>query len=163
MAGRSLGLNELISGRSTKQKIVGRTNLDGLIQVSLAKFPEAQIRSKIDLAINNANRAIAIDLKRALDDALRSTVWNGEDIYESGNLLSSGSVTVNDNGITVAYDAPYAAIVHYGGYIYPYGNVNAQIYLPPRPWVESVMFGGGPVPRFNFESYYLSEFKKQFG
>jgi hypothetical protein len=81
---------------------------------------------------------------------------------DTGELMASGRVTLSENGITISYDAPYAALIHYGGYIHPYGNVNLRVFLPPRPWIESVMFGGGPVPQFDFVSYYTREIAKEF-
>jgi len=104
---------------------------------------------------------LAQEVKDALNAALRSSVWawnNGvRDIYDTGELASSGEVSAGSDGIIVSYSAPYANLVHNGGYIHPYGNEKARpVYLPARPWVSSVLYGGGPVPQFDFEKFLKS-------
>jgi len=112
----------------------------------------------IKLAVKKALKGVAVDLKRALDAALKSSAWRwptggSRDIYDTGALLSSGSVTVNGYSLAVKYGASYASIVHNGGYIFPYGNKNLRpIYLPGRPWITSTLYGGGPVPQFDFNA-----------
>jgi phage gpG-like protein len=139
---------------------------DGLVQVSLSRFPEAQIKARFKAAIDRANTRVAVDLKKALDDAMRSPAWSTKDgqadIFETGELLQSGTVTINSSGVTIAYDAPYAALVHYGGYINPYGSTTEKVYLPPRPWVESVLKGGNGIKAFDFARYYEEEILKEF-
>ena len=125
------------------------------------------IQKRLNDAIANANARIAIELKAALDDAINASVWQAAggtaDIVDTGELRESGQVIATSTGIEVSYSAPYALLVHYGGYITPYGNTYAQkVYLPARPWLESVMLGGGPVPRFNLEQIYREEIKKAF-
>jgi len=151
--------------RSFEIKASGSTNK--LLNLKLKNFPRGQILAGFERAISRASSRIAIDLKAALDDALKSGVWStpsgSADIFDTGELLSSGSVTVNQNGVTIAYDAPYAGLVHFGGYINVYGNANAKVYLPPRPWVDSVLNGNGPVQEFNFAVYYEQEINREFG
>ena len=137
--------------------VVATGSLDGLINFKLKKIPNEQILAKFESAINRASAQIAVDLKQALDLALTSPIWAGQDIVDTGNLLRSGRVTIGKNGVTIAYEAPYAALVHYGGYIHPYGNVNLRVYMPPRPWVESVLYGGAGFQPFDFVGYYGSE------
>lgn len=146
--------------------ITATAKTDGLVKVSLARFPEAQIRAGFKAAIDRANVRIARDLKSALDEAILSPSWRTAsgtgDIFETGELLESGTVTVSRSGVTIAYDAPYAALVHYGGYITPYGNTTEKVYLPPRPWVQSVLDGGNGIPAFNFARYYEEEIRREF-
>ena len=106
---------------------------------------------------------LASELKSALTKALMSPVWAWEggsrDIFDTGRLAGSGQVLVVSGGLNVVYSAPYAGIVHDGGYIYPYGNTAARpVYLPGRPWIESVMYGKGPVPQFDFDGFFESKF-----
>jgi hypothetical protein len=154
-------IDELIPKLPKSQVITGSASLDGLLRLRAKGPSQSQLLAALERGINRASQRIAVDLKAALDAALRSNVWptpsGPADIYETGELLASGSVTFDGTGITIAYDAPYAALVHYGGYINPYGNANSRVYLPPRPWVEAVLNGSGPVPRFDFASYYLQE------
>lgn len=145
-----------------KTSIKVGVNLDGLITFTIENMGAAEISSKFERAVNRASQRIVDDLKQALSEAMTSSVWNGKDLVDSGDLMESGSVTLSDNGIMITYDAPHAALVHYGGYIHPYGNVNLRVFLPPRPWVQSVLQGGGPVPQFDFNSYYAREIAAEF-
>jgi phage gpG-like protein len=96
-------------------------------------------------------------LRAALDNALEAAVWQtskgAADIVDTGALKRSLTMTSTPDGIEISYRAPYASLVHYGGYVLPYGNTNAdKVYIPPRPWLQSVMQGGGPVVQFNLEA-----------
>lgn len=160
-------MSDLLKKRRLKGEIVGKTRLDGIISFDAVKIDSSKIESLVRRAINQASSRIAVDLKVALDAAIRSNVWDGlqgaSDIYDTGELLSSGQVIVDQNGINVFYTAPYASLVHYGGYINPYGNINARVYLPPRPWVDSVLSGSGPVEAFDFRRYYQEALDEVFG
>lgn len=164
MAKLSLGKIDIVPKKLPK--IRSSAKIKSPIRLGKPIMNEARILSGFQDAIARANARIAIDLKAALDEALLANVWSTPsgtaDIYETGELLSSGTVTVGPNGVIVSYDAPYAALVNFGGYIYPYGNINARVYLPPRPWLDSVIRGGGPVPEFDFKKYYLEEIIAEF-
>lgn len=144
----------------------GRSASGSPIKFTLNKFPVQQIEAALARAVNRASQRITGDLKMALDDAMRSNIWstlNGiADIVDSGELLSSGTVSASSAGVIVAYSAPYAALVHFGGYINPYGNQSLKVYLPPRPWVEAVLRGLGPIPAFDFQRYYDEEIQREF-
>lgn len=90
---------------------------------------------------------VADDLELKLDAAMASTLW-GElgDIVDSGDLRDSLSVIIQGDSVEISYDSPYANLVHYGGYVAPYGNKSIdKVYIPARPWVEAVFTGNGPV------------------
>jgi hypothetical protein len=164
---KNLEISDLIPKRLPKLEISGEGSLDKVIHFKSIELRNVSgIQSLIKDAINKATIEVAKDLKIALDAAIRSSSWDGlqgpSDIYDTGELLNSGEVVADSSGITVYYTAPYAALVHYGGYINPYGNINARVYLPPRPWVESVLFGGGPVPQFDFKQYYQRALDQAF-
>lgn len=148
-------------------RISASCNTGDILRIKTVRIPEGEILSGLQRAINRASNKIAIDLKAALDDAMRSPVWPTSagvaDIFETGELMASGSVTVSKNGVTIAYDAPYAALVHYGGYINPYGRANTRVYLPPRPWVDAVLNGIGGIQEFDFATYYQREIEAEFG
>jgi hypothetical protein len=98
----------------------------------------------------------ASELEILLDNAMASGIW-GElgDIIDSGDLRDSLSVVIEGDDIGVSYDSPYANLIHYGGYIAPYGNKNInKVYIPGRPWVESVLFGDGPVESINIPAIF---------
>ena len=119
--------------------------------------------SDLRKAADKATDIIITELGAALDAAMAASAWSwpsgAGDIIDTGTLRSSRSIKKTSNGFTIAYNQPYAAIVHYGGYIQPYGNPSAaKFYFPPRPWIDAVLNGNGPVPQFDFES----AFKKAF-
>jgi phage gpG-like protein len=147
-------------------KIEGSINTKGLLFIKVKSIHEGEILNRFSKAINKATARVAIDLKTELDQAIRNPGWswiNGQrDIYDTGQLMDSGTVSIGKNGVTIAYSAPYAALVHYGGYINPYGSGREAIYLPPRPWVDSVLNGGGLVPIFDFAKYYKEEIEAEF-
>lgn len=129
---------------------------------------DARMLAEVKAAIAAVSSKLAIEVKAALSAAIRSSVWTWKDgmrdIYDTGELERSVDVQVTNNGITVKYGAPYANLVHNGGYVkYPYGNKNARpVYMPPRPWVASVLYGGGPVPQFDFDGFIRSNMKVEF-
>ena len=105
---------------------------------------------------------LAAEVQVALTAALKSSSWTwrdgARDIYDTGALANSVNIDVTSKGIEVSYSAPYASIIHNGGYIQPYGNASARpIYLPPRPWISSVLYGGGPVPQFDLAGFIQRE------
>lgn len=92
----------------------------------------------------------ANDLDKAIRDAMSRSEWdlrNGSsgDIIDTGTLRDGMEVSIGGNGvINIVNDVPYAALVHYGGYIVPYGSQRAKrVYLPARPWVRAVLDGFG--------------------
>lgn len=97
----------------------------------------------------------------ALFTSLRSEKWfwpnitareNGtivdspRNIVDTSRLMFSQSVTTQNmktkSQLKISYSVPYAAIVHYGGVIRPYGNrfANSVVY-PARPWVQAILEG----------------------
>ena len=138
-----------------------------MLGIKFIRLNEAETMNRFKRAINKASIHAAIDLEQALNEAMMSDVWPSlsgpTDIISTGELMSSGKVTANADGIKISYDTPYAMLVHYGGYVLPYGNSAAHmVYLPPRPWVDSVLNGNGPVKQFDFSKYYKEEMEKEF-
>jgi phage gpG-like protein len=115
--------------------------------------------SDLRKAINKAIDQVIDQIGSKLDDAMEASIWDwpsgSRDIVDTGALKNSRSIQKVGNGFTISYNQPYAAIVHYGGYIQPYGNPKAEkFYYPPRPWVDYVLNGGGGIKRFDFESIF---------
>lgn len=121
------------------------------------------LKAKLPSIVNKATKKtltlVANELKNALNEAMEARVWQWD--YGDGDIIDTGAlqkslriVTTSDGDIQVFYNQEYAAIVHYGGYIHPYGNPRVQIYMPQRPWISSVLEGGGPIPRFDFEGVF---------
>jgi phage gpG-like protein len=95
------------------------------------------------------SESLEIELKTKLDTALRAS-WGwtsgSRDIIDTGELARSFSISTKSGEINFGYDSEYAGLVHYGGYIRPYGNLNADlVYLPARPWIDAVL-GDAPGP-----------------
>lgn len=127
------------------------------------------------------------DLKLALDAAMASPVWawprvtqrqNGteagttRDIIDVGTLAKSLKIVEKNaqtkTDISIQYSAPYAALVHYGGAVQPYGNRNAAtVLIPGRPWIEAVLLGTHGQEKFDIDSRFqkgINEaWKEQFG
>jgi phage gpG-like protein len=133
--------------------------------LKLTGYKPSDFGRDLNKAVKTANQLIANRLAAALDEAMESSAWGtGKDIIDTGQLKKSLVITATASGVIVRYTAPYAAIVHYGGYILPYGNPKLdKVYIPGRPWVSSVMKGGGPVPVFDFESVYREAIQSVFG
>lgn len=130
--------------------------------------PLRNFRSTLGGAIPGVTSLIAQKLSDALDQAMEAAVWRWEngtrDIVDTSRLRSSKSITASGDGIDVVYNAPYASLIHYGGYILPYGNQSAEkVYIPPRPWVQSVISGGGPVPQFDFAAVMREALRRVLG
>ena len=146
--------------------INGTCNTGSLLRLNVKSFPEQKIINGFSKAISKASIRITTDLKKELDQAIKSPIWNSNngttDIYDTGQLMDSGTVTASERGITISYDAPYAALIHYGGYIHPYGKETERIYLPPKPWVDAVLNGYGGIRAFDFAKYYKEEIEREF-
>jgi len=129
---------------------------------STVRFDEssADIQSAIESGISAGNTIAEQTLRNALNNAMSAAVWGwrdgSRDIVDTGALSRSLEIDATDDGLSVYYTSPYAALVHYGGYISPYGNKNiAKSYIPGRPWMDAVIEGGGPVP--SVDLYYTYE------
>jgi hypothetical protein len=166
MARSQITAADILPKLPSKLRFSGTANTGKLLGFQVQASSPQDLEQRFQNAILRASERITVDLGVALRAALGASVWTTlsgtDDIVDTGNLLNSGSVTYQGERITIAYSAPYAALVHFGGYINPFGNTNARVYLPPRPWVDSVLNGGGPVPQFDFETYYNQELRAEF-
>jgi len=116
-----------------------------------------------------ASAYVQRDLKVALDAAMNSSTWtwggitlrkNGStagtsrDIVDTAKLRNSLLIKEKNlktkTTLTIQYRTPYAALVHYGGVVRPYGNKNANtVLIPARPWIEATLKGTNGIPKFN--------------
>ena len=105
-----------------------------------------------------ASAYVQKDLRVALGAAMDYSGWNWtngpRDIVDTGKLKSSLVLAERNlktkTTIEIKYRSPYANMVHYGGYIQPYGNRNANSVLyPARPWVEATLRGGYGIDKFS--------------
>lgn len=155
-----------VDGLEARLKKVGKTGFKSSGSIDRPKFRLKPGQLDVEAGLEEINRVIdrtiqrvAEDLEFKLDAAMASSLW-GEmgDIIDSGDLRDSLQVTVEGNSIQISYDSPYANLVHYGGYIAPYGNKSIEkVYIPARPWVEAVFVGNGPVDSINVPEIFDQE------
>lgn len=116
------------------------------------------IKNKVSKDVDQATAKIAGPLEAALNSSMAASWgWSSgtRDIIDTGELKNSLSIAVIDGNVEISYDAPYASLIHYGGYIMPYGNSSgARVYIPGRPWVAATLEGNGPVQKFDLDGYY---------
>ena len=129
------------------------------MQVDTSKFNRAvqALKTKYDgdKLAEGLRSGIDLALKLVISEKIWEVADGRDDIIDTGALLASQSVTVIGSTIIVTYDEPYAALIHYGGYIVPYGNESAsRVYLPPRPWAETVL--KGDYSKYDIEAEVLN-------
>ena len=154
-------INETVDGLNSEVRLPLPKNEVDLVITGLdkAQKPFNILQKQIKKAHVKAVRLMADEFSKALDDAMESSVWDWKgdkrDIIDTGELKNSKKIIVDSDGdIHIFYGTDYAAIVHYGGYFYPYGNQNAKTFYPGRPWVTALIEGGGPVNQFDFGRVY---------
>ena len=126
-------------------------------------------------AAEAAMKTTAAELDGRFDDAISSSVWPwprsskrglsgstvGErakswaskgfntgtprSIVDSGELKQSKVFNVKGLKAEWAWTASYAAAVHEGARIHPWGDTAYYINLPGRPWTDAVLEGGTPA------------------
>lgn len=74
----------------------------------------------------------------------RSVVGSPRSIVDSGDLKQSRDFNLDRAALTAtwSWNVDYAAAVHEGAYISPFGNLNKTVQLPARPWTTAVLQGG---------------------
>ena len=76
-------------------------------------------------------------------------------IVDSGELKGSVNFSPGYRQANWAWTTSYAAAVHDGAWIQPWGNDKAEkVLLPARPWTEAVLFGH---PHYSGEVYPFSD------
>lgn len=132
-------------------------NIDLDVKVKIPTDGASSIIDKVEEATDIALSIIATEIGGYLDSAMTSSIWGGNDpdIVDSGKLRNSLTITRSGSSIIISYDEPYAKLIHYGGYIIPYGNENAdRKYIEGKPWVDSIIFGDGPIARYDYQEAY---------
>lgn len=131
-----------------------RTGIKGSIKLS------TDITNKIKRLQSELSKSPAIladIIDRKLQEAISAPIWptkdGQKDIIDTGELLRSQNVSATSKQIMITYSVPYAAFVHYGGYMIPYNNKNARpVYISPRPWISNVL--NGRYQGFNMTEVY---------
>ena len=133
------------------------------VSVKTTESGNVDLKGDLQRAHEEAVRSLAGPISEYLQ-AMMSAGWGwsdgARDIVDTGELMNSGQVTVSGDNIVIQYSADYANLIHYGGYIQPYGNLNIEkVYIPGRPWI-SATFGlaQGPLPPFDIGAAYEDAF-----
>lgn len=115
----------------------------------------------------NISDKLLVKLEEVVDKALKEAIstaqWEGYDgttvdIVDTGALRSSQKVQVQGNSLVISYDVPYANLVHFGGYVVPYGNSFAErVFIPARPWTSIITDG-----TLDLERIMAEEIRKLF-
>ena len=156
-------------------------NLEGLSQQFKAKAIKAfeRVASELDGryadAITNDYWDWPRDTKRGIGGPKatlreKARAWKNEDydtgtprdIKDSGGIKGSQNMELDSANFTCSWvwNTKYAAAVHEGARIYPWGNKKrSKVELPARPWTSAVTEGTHGVPKYD----YLGKFKKYFG
>ena len=141
-----------------------------------SKKERSEAMAAIVKGVQAGARRIESYLPPLLGKAMGSPVWkwprptkrqNGSiagttrDIVDTGALRSSLSVKVKflktQTNFLIQYGAPYAALIHEGGYIAPYGRTDLVARsIPGRPWITAAIEGGYPgIDSLNIEAEML--------
>jgi phage gpG-like protein len=133
------------------------------ITIDVDQKGKQQLKKRKEEAMRKSLAELTSILDAALLAAISSTWPNGSDIVDTGNLLNSNSVVLSGDTIEIINTAPYAKLIHFGGYITPYGNPFAErVYIPPRPWVTAVLEGTQGQQQVDLASVYKQAFTKVF-
>lgn len=123
------------------------------------------IAQKAQQAAIEATRIVAPDINASFQDAMGSPVWqwpretirrgsldssgkrgpgyrvfSPRDIVDQGRLRQSNEYIISGTLVLFKWTEPYAAAVHYGAEIYPWGDkTKDKVKLPPRPWTDAVL------------------------
>ena len=120
-----------------------------------------RIQSYLPTLLNNALEASVWDWPRDTVRSNGSIAGRTRDIVDTGKLKDSLKVSTKflktKTTFSITYTAPYAALVHEGGYIRPYGDPRRDtVYLPGRPWVSAVLDGGvSGIESIDMQSEFL--------
>ena len=120
---------------------------DAKIEIQMPKVDGKTDTPKMKAAVNKAlskgaqkgGTYVSKSLRSALDASITSY-----DAIDTGRLKNSLEIREKFSqtkvGFSIIYKTPYAAFVHYGGVMQPYGNKNAAaVTIPGRPWVSRAL------------------------
>lgn len=166
--------------RTSVEQVKPKLTYQFAVGVDVSFVSKTKYGPIINAGVQKGNEIIKTQLAQALDNAMDSSVWkwnpgvttdrkNGEsvesprNIVDTGALKSSFRVNTKGNSVDFAYREPYSRLVHWGGYIQPYGNPNAKkVYVPGRPWITSVLNGENGFEAFPFKDIWSKTIKAEF-
>lgn len=166
--------------RTSVEQVKPKLTYQFAVGVDVSFVSKTKYGSIIDAGVQKGNEIIRTQLASALDNAMNSNVWkwtpgvttdrkNGQSVESPRNIVDTGALqgslrfNVKGNSIDFAYREPYSRLVHWGGYIQPYGNPNAsKVYVPGRPWITSVLNGENGFEAFPFKQIWSQTIKSEF-
>lgn len=152
------------------------------IDASATKKQAAKAKADVNRGMLRGMKYVEQDLGAALDLAIESPSWawprqterkNGStagtvrDIVDTGRLKKSrefaSKYSKTKTVLSIKYGVPYAGLVHYGGFILPYGDRRRNtVSLPARPWIEATLNGTHGIPKFDMVTPFDKGFKEGF-
>lgn len=124
-------------------------NFDAKIEIQMPKVEGKADTKKMQLAINKAlvkgQQKGATYVTESLRGALDASITSYKAI-DTGRLKNSLEIrskfSQTKTSFSIIYKTPYAAFVHYGGVMQPYGNpYAASVAIPGRPWIKDAVEG----------------------
>jgi hypothetical protein len=119
------------------------------IEIQMPKVEGKADTKKMQMAIKTAlskgAQKGATYIQKSLGTALDQSITQFGAI-DTGRLKKSLEIRPKFGqtkvGFSIIYKTPYAAFVHYGGVMRPYGNPNAAtVTIPGRPWIDVAVKG----------------------
>ena len=124
-------------------------NFDAKIEIQMPKVDGKADTKKMQMAINKALSKGAQKGATYIQQSLKTTLDNSITSYraiDTGRLKNSLEIRAKFSqtkvGFSIIYKTPYAAFVHYGGVMQPYGNpYAASVTIAGRPWISEGLKG----------------------
>lgn len=143
-----------------KVKIAGRGGKDAIEEQEI-KVMASKLKGNYISSMRRATFATERLLNGWLDEAVDKALYqwprvtirqNGQSVSSPRNIVDTGRLKNSKNlssrfgktfaEVSIQYRAEYAAYVHWGAYIYPYGNTKrTRVYTPSRPWIIYAIAG----------------------
>lgn len=167
-------------------KVTAEVKMPTMKQIKASGSTKEVVKNAFVVGSLRGSSIVERELPMKLSEAMQASVWgpfspkfpyfrkNGEpavggmrDLIDTGRLHDSLKIKTNflttKTQTVIEYTAPYAALVHYGGAIVPYGNPNAAtVILPARPWITSLLTGEGPIAQYNINAIYEQAIRDSF-
>ena len=99
---------------------------------------------------------------KAYGEGKGNVVGSPRNIVDSGDLASRKMMNIKGLAAEWSWGIEYAAAVHDGAMIHPWGNDAYYVELPGRPWTTAVLEGG--VANYSGPTYnFADEMQKKVG
>ena len=119
-------------------------NFDAKIEIQMPKVAgkadTKKMQAAVKAALSKGAQKGTTYVQKSLGTKLDQSITDVGAI-DTGRLKNSLEIRAKFSqtkvGFSIIYKTPYAAFVHYGGVMRPYGNPNAAtVTIPGRPWID---------------------------